>query len=190
MTRAVWPASALLLVPAVGRAASEAGHGPDWTMLALQVLNVGILGFLLYRYAGPFITRALRERSESLRSEIEAARSRLDDVEAENRALRDRLERLDAESGELVERAVEAAEDERARAVARAAQTAEHIGEEARRVADNEIERARQALREEAAELATRLAGEILRERITEDDDRRLVGEFVESVARDAGGES
>lgn len=179
-------APALVLLLGLALAAPEAlaagggdDHGPAWQMLFFQILNVGILGFLLYRFAGPAIAQYLRDRSEGVRDEIERAQAQLREVEQENVALRERLERIDAESEALVEQVVTQARAEAERGAARAAQSAEHIGEEARRVADNEIVRARQALREEAAELATQLAGELLREQISDEDDRRLVAEFT-----------
>ena len=58
----------------------------------------------------------------------------------------------------------------------------ERIRTEARRVADSEVARARQALREEAANLATTLAREILQERLGADDDRRLTQEMIARI--------
>ncbi len=104
------------------------------------------------------------------------------DAEAELERLRRRLEGFDAEARELVAVATEAAEGERSRALERAAAAAERLRGEARRVADQEVKRARQELRAEAAELATALAGEILREVMTPDDDKRLVNDFIDRV--------
>ncbi len=185
MRRALPTAVALLgsLLAADALAAAGGEHAePNWWLLVFQILNVALLGFLLFYFGRSLVTRALRDRSQGIRREIDEARARLREVEAENAALRARLERIDAESRELIERIESQARAERERSALRAAQTAEHIGEEARRVADNEVERARQLLREEAAALATRLAGEILAERIRPEDDRRLVREFVERV--------
>ena len=53
---------------------------------------------------------------------------------------------------------------------------------------DQEVARARQELRAEAAELATRLAAELLQEHVGDDDQRRLVDEFVSRVETSAGG--
>jgi hypothetical protein len=51
--------------------------------------------------------------------------------------------------------------------------------------ADQEIARARRELRTRPR-LATSIAAEILRQGMTPDDDRRLVGEFVEQIGRRA----
>ncbi len=185
MSRTLPIAVALLGCLRAADALAAAGvehHEANWWLLVFQILNVAVLGFLLFYFGRSLVTQALRDRSRGIRREIDEARTRLREVEAENAELRARLERVDAESRELIEQVESQARAERERGALRAAQTAEHIGEEARRVADNEIERARQVLRDDAAALAMRLAGEILAERIRPEDDRRLVREFVERV--------
>ena len=55
-------------------------------------------------------------------------------------------------------------------------------------MAKQEIARARVVLRQEAAELATQLAGDLVRRNLEADDDRRLVSDAVERIARHNGG--
>ena len=80
--------------------------------------------------------------------------------------------------------AAELAERERVRATERARAAADRVRAEAQRAADQEIERARVELQREAARLATTLAGDLLRQSITADDEQRLVAEFVERIGR------
>lgn len=169
-----------LLVAPEALAAEEEHGGTGWFYLGVQVLNVAVLAFVLYRFAGRTVSNALQSRSAGIRARLEASESRLQEAESELAALRERLARVDDESGELVRSVVEQAEVERARALERARQSGERIREEARRVADNEILRARQILRDEAAALSTRLAAEMLREQITPQDEARLLADFVE----------
>ncbi len=172
----------VLLAPEL-LAAEEGGEaGPNWFHLAVQIGNVLVLGYLLYRFAARPISNALQERSRRIRTQIEDSESRLGEAEAELAQLRERLAGMEAESAALLSQVVERAQTERARALERARQGAERIREEGRRVADNEIIRAREVLRNEAATLATRIASEILRERLTAEDDQRLLRDFVEHV--------
>lgn len=174
----------LLLFPAQALAASGSGGHAEtsWTVLGLHALNFAFLLFLLYRFARKPILDFLAQRSQNIRSEIEAAEGRLRDAEHELSELRARLTGFEQEARELTERAAEQAEHEKAAALARARETVQRIREDAQRVAGQEVERARQQLRAEAAQLATSLAGEILRESLTPDDDKRLVGEFIERL--------
>jgi len=182
----------LLAAPAV-LAAGEVEHtGTTWLHLGLQVFNVAILGYVLYRFAGGPISQAFRDRSDGIRGQIEESEARLREAEAELAALRERLARSEEDSCALVASVAEQAQAERVRNVERAQQSSERIREEARRVADAEIVRARQVLREEASELATSIAQEILRERLTDEDERRLLADFVERAqpSDEAGGPS
>ncbi|MEE9279999.1 MAG: ATP synthase F0 subunit B [Myxococcota bacterium] len=171
---------AILLLAPEAWSAEEVEHGPSYFHLALQVFNVAVLGYVLYRFAGKPISEALRDRSDGIRAQIAASETRLREAEAELAELRRRLAAFDEECAALVNRVAVQAQAERERTLERARQSAERIREEARRVADNEIVRARQVLRDEAAELATSIAAELLRERITRADDERLLADFVD----------
>ena len=174
----------LLLGTASIAAAAEGGehHAPDWKALGLAALNLGILLFVLYRYTAKPISDFLFQRSESIRNALREAQAQLAEAQAENAKLQDRLAHLTDEASEIVDLARRQAQAEGARMQQRGVDTAARIREEAQRVADMEIARARQALREEAAVLATSLAAELLRERIRPEDDQRLLAEFVARV--------
>ncbi len=174
------------LAPDALAAGGETADGPNWAMLGLQALNVGILAFVLVRYAGPALRDYFQNRSQQIRQSIEGAQQRLREAEAKIAELRERLDAFEGESGDLVAGVAEAAEAERARMQDRARATAERIREDAKRVADSEIARARQALRAEAARLATEIAGELLREESTDEDDTRIVAEFTDKIGGSA----
>jgi F-type H+-transporting ATPase subunit b len=182
----IWRALGIALVLGMSNlaAAAEAAehHGPDWKALGLASLNLGILIFVLYRYAGKPVRDFLFQRSESIRNALREAQAQLAEAQAENTKLQERLAHLSGEASEIVDLARRQAQAESARMQQRAQDTAGRIREEAQRVADMEIARARQALREEAAKLATTLAADLLRERIRPEDDQRLLSEFVTRV--------
>lgn len=176
-------AGIVLALPLLAAAAEDGhGHGPDWGVLAIHVLNAGVLVFLIYRFARAPILDFLVQRSRRIRREIESAEERLRVAEAEIVALRERLAHFDREAQHMLEATVDQAELERTRTVERAHQTSARIQQDAERVADRAIERARQELRAEAADLATKLAGEILGENMTPEDDERLVREFIDRI--------
>ena len=181
-----WQLAPVALAAEALAAGGEAADGPNWAMLGLQALNVGILGFVLVRYAGPALRDYFQNRSQQIRQSIEGAQQRLREAEAKIAELRERLDAFERESGDLVAGVAEAAEAERARMQDRARATAERIREDAKRVADSEIARARQALRAEAARLATEIAGELLREESTDEDDTRIVAEFTDKIGGSA----
>jgi F-type H+-transporting ATPase subunit b len=161
-----------------------AGHadGEGLWILARHALNLGILVFLLVRFALPALRDFMRQRSENLREQIGSAQRALEAAQRELADLRTQLQRADDEARELLVAAELAAQAEQPLAQQRARETADRLRDDARRVADQEIQRARDLLQGEAAQLATELAGELLRERLGPEDDRRLFDEFTARV--------
>ncbi len=177
----------LLCVAPVALGASDAGDAhhdssEGWWVLVRHALNLAFLAFIVGRYAVPFLREFMEQRSREVRDQIEASQRALEAAQQEIDALRGQLARADDEARELLEQVAEAAEGERARSLTRTEESAQRIREDARRIADQEVERARHVLQAEAAQLAIELAAGLLRERLTEEDDRRLFGEFTEHV--------
>jgi len=177
--------SALLALPAVGFAAG--GGSGEHSEEALRVLGFALLNFVilivvLRRYAWEPIKFFLLQRSENVRSALEASQTKLAEAQAEIARLNERIAKLGQESDALIASSREQAEFERERMEQRATQTAERIRTDTQRVVDVEIQRARQALREEAVALAESLARDLLREQLTTADDDRLIREFTQRV--------
>jgi len=168
------------------RAAEEHGEhaAASPLLIVYHALGLAVLIGVLVYFARTPVQTFLRDRSDTLRRQLETARLALERAEASSREANARLARLAEENEALVRGAAEQAEVEKARAIERAREAAERVREEARRSADQEIERARGELQREAARLATSLAGEIVRQNMTPQDDERLLGEFVERVGR------
>ena len=178
--------AAFAVEPAFGSEAAAAhGHeGPDWAYFAYHSLGLAaLLGVIVY-YAREPLKNFLLDRSAGIRRQIEAAEAALATARAEAAELRARLARAGEDSEAFIRAAAAQAEAERVLALERAQQAAERIRQESRRSADQEIARARRELQSEAAQLATSIAAEILRQGMTPDDDRRLVAEFVEQIGR------
>ncbi|MEX2205416.1 MAG: ATP synthase F0 subunit B [Myxococcota bacterium] len=166
-------------------AGAEHGHsGPDWAYFAYHSIGLALLLSVLVYFTREPLKNFLLARSESIRRQIEGAEAALATARAEAAELRARLARAAQENEAFVQAAAVQAEAERVAALDRAQQAAERIRQEARRSADQEIARARRELQHEAAQLATRIAAEILQQGMTPEDDRRLLGEFVEQIGR------
>jgi F-type H+-transporting ATPase subunit b len=189
MRRALLLALLLALLAAVPALASEAAAehvdaGLDWAYFFFHSLGLAVLIGVLVYYTREPLKNFLLDRSDGIRRQIEGAEAALAAARAEVTELHARLARASDESDAFVQAAADQAVAERGLAMERAGQAAERIRQESRRAADQEIARARQALQEEAAQLATTIAAEILRQGMTPDDDRRLVLEFVEQIGR------
>ncbi len=189
MRRALSLALLFALIAAAPVLASEAAaehgnEGPSWAYLFYHAFGLSVLIGVLVHYSREPLKSFLLDRSDGIRRQIETAEAALAAARAEVAELDARLARANDESEAFVRAAADQAQAERALAMERASQAAERIRLESRRAADQEIARARRELQEEAAQLATTIAGEILRQGMTPDDDQRLVAEFVEQIGR------
>ena len=178
-------ALAFSAAPALAAAAEEAaGHGGGipWTDLFKQVVNFAILaGALVYFLKKP-ISSYLKDRSEQLRKAIEDAARAREDAAAKLSDIEKRLAGLPGEIAGMRGR-MEAEAEEEARRIREAAQAEiERVRTQAQFAAEQEVKKARQELRKEAAVLAIGAAEEIVRKSITAEDRERLARENIEKI--------
>ena len=174
------PVLFLVLVPALARASEEAGGHESklfWHAINLA-LALGVIGY----FARTPIRTYMAERRQNIEAGIEAARRQLAEAERQLAASDERMTTLDHELEEIRRSVRAQAESERERLLADARVLAERIRRDAQAAVAQESRRAREELRNEAAEMAVRLAGELLKRQVTDSDRARLVDEFVEQV--------
>jgi F-type H+-transporting ATPase subunit b len=171
-------------VAAVASGEPAAGHGTSvpWWEIFKQAVNFAILAGVLVYFLKKPLSSYLKERSELLRRSIEeAAKARADATEKLS-AVEARMGRLAGEVEELSRRmdADSDAEAQRIRDAGRA--EVERVHAQARFTADQEVRKAREELRREAAELGTRAAEEIVKKTMTPADQERLVRENIDKI--------
>jgi len=129
---------------------------------------------------------AARERALGIRKELtDTARAR-DEAYQRHQELVARLDKIEGEiQGMEAEAQVESAKEE-AKLVERAHAEAKRIGETAERNIRDETSRARNALRRDAIDLATKLAEGILTQSVTAADQQALARDFLGSLQSDA----
>jgi len=176
----------VLLSAAPALAAGDGGGLPIW-----DVINFAILvGALIYFGRGP-MQEMFSTRRTAIASEMEAASALLDQAEARNAEWQRKLADLDRDLEDIRVTARRRAEEERERILAEASEAADRIQRDAVASVDQELRRAQDELRQEAASLATELASGILQNEVGDSDRDRLVDEFISRVGSsgaDAGG--
>jgi F-type H+-transporting ATPase subunit b len=177
--RALLPALLLLFT---GSPAAASEEGKSLTEFALEVGNLLLLlGVLVYLGRKP-VQNFLSERRQRIQDNLASSERLLKEAEGRLAEWTQRAERLGDEVEELRRAGRERAEQERSKILEDARLTAERIKRDAASGVAREVERAKQALREEAAELAIELAGKLLQQQVTEGDRDRLVDEFVAEI--------
>ena len=159
-------------------------HGKS---LALQLLNFGVLIFVLVKFGGPAISKALAARHQQLKADLAAAAAARAEAETRLAQQEARLAALEQEI-EGIRTGVKAeAEAEKARLIAMAEERAKRIREETTFVLDQQVKEAEERLRREVALAAVDLAEQMVRKSLGAADQQRMVDTFVTDVAAPAG---
>ena len=162
--------------------AHHGGVGIPWGEILKQAVNFAILAGVLVYFLRKPVSSFLQERSDLLRKSIDdaakaraEAREKLSAIEARIARLNDEIAqmsaKMDAEAAAEAQHIRETATSE----IARIRAQAEFAGEQ-------EVKKAREDLRREAAELTARAAEELVRKTLSPEDQARLVRENIEKI--------
>lgn len=152
---------------------------PGWILkLANMLLFIGVL---VYFVGGP-VKKAFAERGEAIRRANEEARERR--VRADQMAgeIQARLTAIEAEVRAIHERAQAEGERQKKELIAAAEAESQKILAAARSEVDSRLKHAKGELTEYAGQLASERAEVLLREKITEQDQRKLFQESLREV--------
>lgn len=161
------------------------GDGDDAFMLpdiGFHLLHFFIFVTLLFFALRRPLGDAMKNRALNVRKELtEAARER-DEARQKNEELVARLGRFERELEEMRANAATEAKRDADLLIERARAEAERIGETANRSINDEVRRAKAALRAESVDLAVQLAEAALTQSVQADDQRRLARQFLDTL--------
>jgi F-type H+-transporting ATPase subunit b len=163
--------------------ATEAEYGGntlmDWVW---RIVNFAILLIVLIKFLKKPLKEYLKQRKELIEKSIKEAQ------EAKELALKalseveERLKLKDKEVQEILASARSSGERERDRLMEEADRLKEKILEHAKINIDFEVKKAKQAIKDEAAAAAIKLAEEKIKSKITKDDQERLLKESLKLI--------
>ena len=167
-----------------GEKASEPSHRgyppPYGWALVNFVVFLGILSRILWKP----IKAGFIERHGKIKSELGEAQRLRKEAEAQLAEYTRKVAHVDQEVETLLAQLRKEAQSDRARIIAAAEEEARRLKGEAEKQIEIEIERARAVLRHETVQAALKAAEEILRTRITADDQQKLAERYLASVER------
>lgn len=157
---------------------------------AFQLLNFGVLLFILIWFGGRAMNKSLRARHEQLKADIESATRQRDEARRAFDAQEQRVASLEKEVAALRASMRTEAEREQAALLVSAQERARKIKDEMRFQMDQQVKQAEAVLRAEVAAASVKLAEEMVKKVVSNEDERRLAREFVASVdGSDGSGE-
>lgn len=157
--------------------------GVDWTHLGAQIVSFGIVCAVLYALAYKPILRMLDERRQQIAAGLANAakiKAELARIEAERQ---DVLRKADAEGKALIEDARAAAARVEAEETRKAIASAEQIVVRAREATERERARMMAEVRHEIGRLVVQTTASVTGKILTADDHRRLEEETARQLA-------
>jgi F-type H+-transporting ATPase subunit b len=152
---------------------------PGWVLkIANMVLFIGVLVY----FAGGPVKKAFAERGEAIRTAAAEARERRTKADQMAETIQARLSAIEGEVRAIQARAVAEGERQKRELLAAAEAEAQKILNNARTEVDNRLKHARAELTEYAGQLASQRAEAILREKMTDNDQRKLFQDSLREV--------
>lgn len=162
--------------------AEEAAHGGEWKEWLWRILNFGILVFILVKFLGKPLKEFLRKRTELIEKTLKEAKEAKELAEKALAEVEERLKLKDKEIEEILTHSRLSAGKEQDLLIKQGEQMKEKILEQARNNIDYELRLARESIKAEAAEIAIGLAEKKLKEKLTKEEQSRLIEESLKRM--------
>lgn len=153
-----------------------------WPQFLIELLSVLILFLFLRKMAFPPIVKAMKNRAEHIRNEIDAAEARRREAEELKAGLEQDVKEMKARADQALARALKDAEDQARSVLDEARHEAKRLVNEAELEIRREREAALAQIRAQIADLAITVAERVLEERLDAPGDQKLVHRFVERI--------
>lgn len=147
-----------------------------------MLLNFGLLLLILAKYGGPVARKLAQERHDQIKTALDEAAKLRDQAKEKLAEYETRIKDVDAEVKKLVDGIRADAEADKARILHAASAQAAQMKKDAEMRIAAEIEIARAQLAKEVAVAATGATEKLLREKVTSDDQTKLVSTFITNV--------
>ena len=154
---------------------------PGWILKTANMLL--FIGVLVYFVGGP-VKKAFAERTAAIQAASVEAKERREKADRMAGEIQARLAAIEAEVRAIHERAATEGERQKRELLAAAEAESKKMLANARNEVENRLKHARTELTEFAGQLASERAEAILREKITEQDQKNLFQESLREVAR------
>ena len=147
-----------------------------------MLLNFGLLLLILAKYGGPAARKIAQERHDQIKTALDEAAKLRDQAQQKLTEYETRIKDVDLEVKKLVDGIRADAEADKKRILEAAATQAAQMKRDAELRIAAEIEMARHQLTKEVTAAAAGATEKILREKVTSDDQNKLVSTFLTNV--------
>ena len=167
-----------------GEAAAEShGGGSHWLATdTYKTMNFAVLAIGLFLLLKKPVSQALNARIQGIREQLEELESKKKAAEDELAKYKEKLATLEGEAETIVAEYVRQGEEAKVRILAEAEKTAEKLEEQAKKNIAHEFKQAKADIQAEIIDKALLKAEEIIKSKISDDDQNSLVDEYLDKV--------
>ncbi len=175
---------ASLLASQFALAAGGAGdhHGVPKMAVLFQALNFGMFFLLLFFLLKGKVKDAFKNRETDFKAAKIKAEQLLAEAQSQKAEAEKKLKELEDTAASTIQNAKAEAEKLKASILAEANELSQRIKAEAEKSADFEVRRAKESLRKQLLEEAVKATREAISKNLSEADQKRLQGEFVNKI--------
>ena len=147
-----------------------------------KVLNFGVLFIGLFLLARKPVSQALNSRISGIKDQLSELEEKKQAAEKQLSEYTEKFSRLEQETEKLIEDYIRQGNEAKARIIDEAKKAAEKLEEQAQRNIEHEFKQAKVKLQEEILDKALVKTEEIIKNKITAQDQEKLVDEYLEKV--------
>ena len=152
-----------------------------------KVVNVVVLGAIIYKFAKKPVGNALSSSAESAKKLISDAREAEEKLTAELNEMRSKIAGLEKEAEQMVKTARKDAEIEKERIIEEGRQEIERMKRQASFALEQERRKAEADLRHWIAEESVALAEKELKQEMNQNQQNKLVNKYMDELSRTEG---
>lgn len=160
--------------------------GIDFRLIVIQLINFGLLLFLLTKFLYRPILKILDERRRKIAESLAAAQKIEEERVKLEEKKKEELNRAKEAGQTLLVQMRQEAEKQKEAIIGRARQEAEHIAKKARRELDLEKEKLREELRKELGDLVVVAAERLIGQRLVGEERGKLLSHSLKNLREEA----
>jgi len=173
----------LLLFLFSGVAAASGGESKGWVATdTYKVMNFAVLAIGLFILLRKPVSQALNDRIKGIKEQLSELEEKKEAAEKKLAEYNEKFLKLDSEAEQIVAEYIKQGNEAKARILKEAESAASKLEEQAKKNIANEFKKAKAKLHEEILEQALVKAEDIIQNKITGEDQDRLVDEYLEKV--------
>lgn len=161
---------------------AEAAEPINWVDFGERTVAIAIVVVVLVKLLKKPIANFLDARREEIKRLLAELETKTAEAKAENERVQVKLATLEEETQKIFDELIAEGEAEKQKIIAAAHREAAYIQQQAEVAIEQEVQSARNKLKDEVAELSVAAAESIIQKKIRAEDQRRLIDEFMTKV--------